>query len=135
MLFWIEVPLSLGAVAYWTFAPTTFLEQAIGGSDQLKAHAVPVLRGYAGVVFSMVAWLYVRFLCERRLDVRSFCLFQEALLIGDVWIVATQATHMPVDAALRSNAWLTCALAGFWGIVRLAYLVGAKWGRSDHARG
>jgi len=119
-IFWVEVPITLGSVAYWLAAPDTFLEQLLGAGDHSAAHGL--LYMYAGVVASLVGWLYVRFLLQPDLHLPSFRLFQEALLLGDVWIVAHVLVTLPSAGPPLQTAIAASSMAGFWGLVRAIYL-------------
>lgn len=129
IVFWCEIPLTLGAIAFWVMAPQAFLAQLLGENPVANSHAQPLLYNYAGVVFSLVAWLYTRFLLQKTLHIPSFCLFQEALLVGDLWIVLQVVLNMPTEAAPLQNALISAAMAGFWGSVRAVYLIKNRWGR------
>ena len=130
IIFTIEIPLTFGAIAFWLLAPMQYLAQALGENAAANLHAQPLLVSYAGVVFSMVGWIYLRFLLEKQIHIRSFCLFQEALLLGDIWIVVSLLSHLPEAGPVYDNALLTIGLASFWGAVRLVYLVNQRWGKT-----
>lgn len=121
-IFWVEIPLTLGAVIFWLFSPDVFLAQLLGENSAANQHAKPLLYSYAGVVFSLVLWMYTRLLLQKEVHIYSFCLFQEALLVGDIWIVINTLLNLPDAPVPLHNATLAMALATFWGGVRSIYL-------------
>jgi len=121
-VFWVEVPITLAVFGYWLVAPDAYLAMSLGNDAAANLHARPLLHAYAGVVFSMVAWLYARFLLAKALHLPSFRLFQQALLIGDVWIVLQAVVAPPSDPTALQSAITAAGIAGFWGVVRSVWL-------------
>ncbi len=128
ILFLLELPLIFGTVGYWLLAPLDYLERALGSDPVANAHAVPLLLAHAGVVFSMVGWLYARLLLAPTVHVRSFRRVQEALLVGDLWIVVSALALAPAqyDPQVRATSATAAALALGWGIVRSVYLLRSR---------
>lgn len=121
-LLWTEVPLTLGAVAFWLIAPASYLRGLLGDDPVCNEHARPLLYAYAGVVATMVGWQYARLLSRPSIDKRGFLVFQECLLLGDVWIVGQQLFAMATGAPSSPSNVTAMALAAIWGLVRARLL-------------
>lgn len=125
-LFWrvffiVELPLVGGTVGYWLLAPGDYLSQTLG-IEAASPEVVHLLWLYAGVVASLVFWFYLRLLASARIHLRTFRLYQEALLVGDVWIVAVGALMLRGAVGDPTMAAVQIGMATFWGLVRVVFL-------------
>ncbi len=120
-LFCVELPIVAGTLAYWLIDPDAFLTGSMGVTDPGPPERY-LLTMYAGVVGSLVFWFYARLLLTRPIDLRTFRLFQEALLLGDGLIVgATLWLSGDVDVQ-PAMATAQMGMASFWGAVRAVFL-------------
>lgn len=114
-LFAVELPIVAASTLYWLLAPETFLR------DAFALHAEPasalLVWQYAASVASMVLWLYGRLLFAPTLHLPTFRLYQEALLVGDVGIVAVTAIGL-AQGILPTMAFAALGMATLWGAIR-----------------
>lgn len=120
-LFAVELPLVAGTVGYAVAAPRSFAAAAFG-IEHLDAHVHTLLLSYASVVATAVGWFYGRLLFAPRIDLPTFRRYQEALLIGDVGVVALWSWSLAVGAAHGPSPIGGIAMATFWGAVRVVFL-------------
>lgn len=130
-LFAVELPIVAGSVGYWLVAPEAFLRDAFG----LEAQPACVLLvwQYAASVASMVLWLYARLLFAPSLNLAAFWLYQEALLVGDVGVVAVMATGLARGQLPQATATAALGMAVLWGGIRAVWLWKNRAARSAWA--
>lgn len=119
-LFAVELPIVAGTVGYWLVAPEAFLRDAFGLAAQ-PASALFVWQ-YAASVASMVLWLYGRLLFARTLNLAAFWLYQEALLVGDVGVVAVMTAGLLRGLLPTGTAAAALGMALLWGTIRGVWL-------------
>lgn len=116
----VELPLMLGTVAFAAVAPARFVEAAFGIKAAGEALR-PLVYSYCGVVFTLT-WIYARLLFAPRFELASFRRFQEALLVGDVVIVASWSWNIAETGAASAAALGGIGLAAAWGAARVVFL-------------
>src|SRR5262249_15262092 len=102
-LFLVEIPICVATSAYWALAPADFVTRTFGVAAVDGAH-LALVRQLAGVVFSLLAWTYGRWLLSGSVELRPFRFLQEGLALGDVFLVVAaivggQGGGMRADAA------------------------------------
>jgi hypothetical protein len=119
-LFFVELPLTLGTVIYWLLQPLDYLHRTLGPAA--SEQDVPLLMLYAGVVFTLVFWFYARLLLRPTVHLPTFRLYQEALLLGDAWIVAAGAWILTKGLGPPDTTGAAMAMASVWGVLRVIFL-------------
>lgn len=119
-LFAVELPIVAGTVGYWLVAPEAFLRDAFG--LQAQPASVLLVWQYAASVASMVLWLYGRLLFARTLNLAAFWLYQEALLVGDVGVVAVMTAGLVRGLLPQATAGAALGMALLWGAIRGVWL-------------
>lgn len=122
MLFLVEVPIVAATVLYWMLSPDAFLTQTFGIADPSDG-ARGLLYSYAGVTATTVMWFYARLLLAPAVHVPTFRRYQEALLLGDVWIVVAWGAALVAGGTPRGPALAGIGMATLWGTIRSIYLV------------
>lgn len=119
--FIIELPLVAGTLVYWFAAPGAYLESTLGVTP--SPQTTYLLHLYGGTVGSLVFYFYARVLLFRPIELRTFRYLQEGLLLGDVAIVVLGLANLDAAGVVPSMAWTQIGVAGFWGLVRVVFLV------------
>lgn len=119
--FWLEIPIVGLTVIYWFMSPSAFLADTFG-IEAASTNQVLVLYSYASVVATMVFWFYLRLLLQQKVHLPTFRLYQEALFIGDVGIVAIWFYGWWFEHLATAPALGGLGMALFWGSVRLLFL-------------
>ena len=124
-IFAVELPLTLGACAYWAFAPGDHLQAAFG-AGAASGPARALLAQLTAVVFSLVVWFYGRWLLSAGpIALRPFRYLQEGFAIGDVALVLL-ALQQLLKGAGTPAVWIAQAvMAALWLVVRIVFLVSA----------
>lgn len=122
MVFAIEIPICLGTCLLWLLAP----EEYLGGLLGRRPHDVAdylLLQQSTALVLSMFVYFYGRVLLSRRVDLRTFRYLQEAMALGDVFVLgASWAAHAylaPRPEVLFAQA----AMAALWLGIRVLFLI------------
>ena len=121
-IFAIEIPLTLGACAYWAFSPGAHLGAAFGaGVAGPAAHSL--LTQLTAVVFSLVVWFYGRWLfTSGAIALRPFRYLQEGFALGDVGLIV-MAVQQLLQGVGTPAVWIAQAvMAALWLMVRIVFL-------------
>ena len=129
ILFFIEIPICLGTAVYWLLTPGHFVGTT-WGIDADAAH-VGLSRQLAFVLLSILVWFYARMLLDPRTSLRTFRLFQEGLLLGDVLIILGAVVGASRGEMRSVMALAQAVPAALWGIVRVVFLVRTRPGRRE----
>lgn len=121
LLFLVELPLVGGTVLFALVAPAEFAREAFG-IGALDGPETTLLFSYVSVVATAVLWFYARLLLGRDIHIPTFRRYQEALLAGDVGIVAIWSWALSAGTVGGAAPVAGLALALFWGLVRLVFL-------------
>jgi hypothetical protein len=144
-IFALEIPIVAGSVVYVIAAPDAFARETFGISN-LDDATLSLLLSYASVVCTTVLWFYARVLFAPKIDVATFCAYQEALLLGDIGIVFIFARALWTGSAgscLENPSVIAgISLATLWGIIRVAFFrmrshfitPSDGWGDECHSR-
>ena len=103
-------------------APDEFL-RSVYSFDEVVPPARALLVSYSGVVATLVFWFYARLLLSPTVHMPTFRSYQEALLLGDVWIVATWGYGLATGTEATVTGVVGTGLAAFWGLVRVVFLL------------
>lgn len=121
-VFAAEIPICLGTCLLWLLAPAEYLNGLFGKRPHGVADDL-LLQQSTAVVLSMFVYFYARVLLSRRVDLRTFRYLQEAMALGDVFVLgATWTAH----AYLTSRADLVfaqTAMAALWLGIRCLFLI------------
>ena len=117
----IEVPICLATAIYWLAMPEDFLMRSYGVLAPDAGHRLLVLQG-AGILVSILVWFYGRWLLSARVELRAFRLFQEGLLLGDLFLVAWGIMALSVPGASAVTALAQVVMASLWGLIRVVFL-------------
>lgn len=120
ILFLLELPLVAATVAWWLLQPRGYLDATLGPG---AGGAVPLVYLYAGVVFTTVVYFYARVLLRPEVHLPTFRAYQEALLLGDVWIVVVGLWTLAQGVGTPEVAFASIAMATLWGTLRGVYLL------------
>ncbi len=125
-VFALELPIVAATCAYWLFDPRGFLG-SLYGLDPAPPGAVGLLYSYAASVGSMVLWLYARLLFAPTIDRLAFRRYQEALLVGDVGVVAATLALGQLQP-LSGDGFAALGMATLWGSIRGFWLLQGRRG-------
>lgn len=124
-IFLLELPLIAGTVLYALFAPAMFAGTVFGIVDYTPAVGT-LTASYASVIGTMVGWFYARILLASSIHLPTFRRYQEALLLGDIGIIAIWALALANGAQQTASAYGGIAMAALWGGVRIVYLIQSR---------
>lgn len=122
MVFAVEIPICLGTCLLWLLAPGTYL----GGLFGKRPHDVAdylLLQQSTAVVFSMFVYFYGRVLLSRRVDLRTFRYLQQALALGDVFVLGASWAAYAYLAPRPEVLFAQVAMAALWLGIRVLFLV------------
>jgi hypothetical protein len=127
-IFCFEIPLTLGACAYWAFAASSHLDAAFGAGSA-TGPALALLSQLTAVVFTLVVWFYGRWLfAAGPIALRPFRYLQEGFALGDVALIL-MALQSLRERTGEPAVWIAqAAMAALWLAVRVVFL--ATHGRS-----
>lgn len=116
-----ELPLVAGTVAFALAAPERFAREAFG-IEAFEPAVHTLLLSYTSVVATAVGLFYARLLLARSVHLPTFRHYQEALLLGDVGIVALWSWALATRAVSGPAPITGMTLALAWGAVRVVFL-------------
>lgn len=121
IVFAVEIPICLLTCLLWLFAPGEYLDGLLARPHDTADYLL--LQQSTAVVLSMFVYFYARVLFGRRVDLRTFRHLQEAMALGDVFVLGTSwAAHAyltPRPALLIAQT----AMAAIWLSIRVLFLV------------
>jgi len=129
IIFAVEVPIVLATGVYWTFFGEQFMTSIYGkGFEGVEKY---LLQQYAAVICCYLGWFYGRWIFSSKdIRVTDFCYFQEAALLGDIYLVLS--TYY--NRHLFANVGVMLAQAGaasFWGILRVIFMLQVHFSKTS----
>jgi len=121
-IFLLELPIVATTVIYALAASEEFASSAFSITAYTPAINT-LLASYLSVIGTMVGWFYARILLASSIHIPTFRRYQEALLLGDIGVVAIWTLALSNGAPQTASAFGGIAMATLWGCIRVIYLV------------
>jgi hypothetical protein len=122
MVFAVEIPICLATCLLWLLAPGVYLGGLFGRRPYDAADYL-LLQQATAVVFSMFVYFYGRVLFGRHVDLRTFRHLQEAMALGDVFVLAATGAAYAYLAPRPELLVGQAAMAALWLGIRVLFLV------------
>eukprot|EP01061_Rhynchopus_euleeides_P047873 TRINITY_DN9894_c0_g1_i2.p1 TRINITY_DN9894_c0_g1~~TRINITY_DN9894_c0_g1_i2.p1 ORF type:complete len:452 (+),score=82.71 TRINITY_DN9894_c0_g1_i2:46-1401(+) len=124
-LFLAELPLCTVTAIMWMAKPDLFL-RGVYGIEHPTPPERALLHLPANVTFSAYVWFYGRMLLQKEQpDARCMRMLQEAMLIGDCWIVMS-SLYTVLNSIIVPGDWVMfgsqIVLASLFGLARVVFL-------------
>ena len=122
-LFQLEIVICVATALYWILAPRSYLEALFVDPHVDGVTRYLVLQG-AGVLLCAWGYLYARLLLQREFSEASFRHLQEAMAIGDVFVLVTSFLGWRDSTlAFRTPTFAAqVVMAALWLAIRVVYL-------------
>ena len=127
-IFTLEIFICLSTVLFWVIAPGDYLE-GFYGLDADAPGPYFLLQQTGIVVFCVYVYMYTRLIRSKPFNLQAFKYLQEAMAIGDVFIVyaaVASYTQLQPDTTLFATQ---VGMATLWGVIRVVWLVRHAWGK------
>ncbi len=121
-IFLLELPLIAGTVLYALVASEKFARSTFGITEYMPAIGT-LMASYASVIATMVGWFYARMLFAPSIHLPTFRRYQEALLLGDIGVIAIWTAALSNGAAQTASVYGGIGMATLWGCIRVIYLL------------
>lgn len=121
IVFAVEIPICLGTCLMWLLAPAAYLDGLLGGRHDAGDYLL--LQQSTAVVFSMFVYFYARVLLGRHVDLRTFRHLQEAMALGDVFVLGASWAAYAYLNARPGLLFAQAAMAALWLGIRGLFLV------------
>ena len=124
ILFTVEIALCIATAAYWVTLPEDYALGLFGLREIDLGHRM-LLQQNAAVLAFAYGWFYARLLYSRRFDLRIFRFLQEALALGDIYLIGAgiylyRVSRLPASGAM---ALAQAVMAAVWLGARIVFII------------